>query len=502
MSKLQKSVLKQSQQQSDFISDLNTKLNQLTLNQSQTFNNLKIPNSPSSPLSRQESRQNSLISIILNPDSDVDGDGDSNNTDNNQSSKFEIYGVEQLISSLTISNKLKLSSNERDLILSHLYRMLITDLNDIYLSPNGINDQLFIEIFNLLPLDKFQWEVWIRCLSSMICIDIDSIGDEVLSKFFPYLLKWCLNIINGGEQTSNEINFYFESIKLKSFAISLLIMYHNSENYSMLKNVAMMMLLLQSNIKLTDDLIDSICDVIGISLGLAFESGRNCNDIIFGTFDDIGLLKLLELLLIENDQNKSLRLKLTTLVTLCFECVTKKKNNNNNDDDDDYDDKMNQFNNLIKIIENFNNQGIKKQGKNQKDSKNLISLCLKSMKENDKKIIFNQLPLSKTKFIKIKSIITLYRLDSLKFALLGNVRLWVIKNKDLRDMLKLNSPIGGNGGGDDDNNLENENNDSEEDDDDNNNYKLNSNKNLSNKERTKLINRERDIKNRDSEVNY
>lgn len=474
MSKLQKSVLKQQQQQqqSDFSADLNAKLSQLTLNQSQAVQNLKSPTSPSSPLSRQESRQNSMISVILNPDEDDD------------QPQTEIYGIDQLISSLTISNKLKLSMNERDFILSHLYRMLINDPSDIYLSSNGVHDQLFLDVFNLLPSETYQWQVWIRSLCAMICIDIDSIGDEVVSRFLPYLLKWTLNVINGGEQTSDEVNFKFESIKLKAFALSLLIIYHSSENHSMLKNVAMMMLLLQSDVELTDDMIDSICDVIGVSLGLAFESGRNCNEIIFGTVDDIGLLELLEMLLTERDQNKDLRLKLSTLVTLCHECVNK---------DTLEEDQMLEFDPLIEIIEQFNNQGVKKQGKNQKDSKSLISLCIKSIKHDDSKIIFDQLPLTKTKFIKIKSMIVYYRLESLKFALLGNVRLWITKNKDLRDILKLSSSNSSSRGGDSDDD------DDDNDDDDDDDSFSNSNKRLSEKERTKLISRGRDIKSRDAD---
>lgn len=488
MSKLQKSVMKQNSSL-DFTAELNSKLNQLTISppsnangnsqSNKAINSIKTPVSPSSPLSRQESRQNSLISTIINPD------------DENNQQPDEIFGIDQLISSLSVSNKLKLTVSEREIILSHLYRMLINDPNDVYLSSDGLHDELFLEVFNLSPPESnsFQWNVWLRCLLAMVCIDIDSIGDEVIGRFLPYLLKFTLNVLNGGSKT-DDIDFNVEALKLKSFSICLLIIYHQGENHSMLKNVAMMMLLLQSDLELPNVMVSSICDVLSVSLGLAFDSGRDCNDIIFGTLDDVSLLELIDILLVERKSNKALMSKLTQLTTVCFECVNFDENINVQEE----------FEPLWDKIKEFNNQGVKKVGKSSaasSQSPNVTSLCLKFMID-DKKVIFTSFPLSKTKFIKVKSMIIYTRLELLKFILLGHVRVWLTKNSDMRDMLKLNpNNHSSSANADNDGRDDSDDEDFGFDTDDENSYNK---KRLSNKERTKLISRERQNKSRGTEL--
>lgn len=475
MSKLQKSVLRGNN--GDFAAELSAKLGQVSLGQAQAVQALKSPSSPSSPLSRQESRQNSLISVILNPEGDEESSSGS-------SSGLDIYGVDQLVSSLAVSNKLKLSANEKDIILSHLYRMLIND-SQVYLGANGIYDQLFLDVFALCPPGGYQWHVWIRCLCAMVCVDVDSIGDEVVTVFFPYLLKWSMNIVNGGEQTDN-VDFQLEGVKLKAFALCLLVLYHQGQNHSMLKNVAMMLLLLESDTELPDNVLEGVCDVLGISLGLAFEAGRDCNDVIFGTPDDVGLLEVLEMLLTEREANRDLTVKLASLLALCHECV-------NRDEDTGADeDQLAQFDTIIDTISEYNNQGARKLGKNQKETKNMLSLCLKSLQGSDN-VVFDQLPLTKTKFIKIKSLIAYYRLESLKFALQGNVRSWVTKNRDLREMLKPRSST---------QEASRDDSDSDTEDDDDNIRFSSADKKLSAKQRTKLISRGRDIKSREAEEEY
>lgn len=507
----------------DFLSILTSKLNNLNI-QNSNINNSNLESrsgSIKSPLSRQESRQNSILSFIIDPDINIDDDSKnindkvSNASESRENSlinnklKLKIYTIPDLIKVLNMSSREltrnKIGSIEIEILVSHLYRMIISINNEIYLGEIGGNDEDFTNLFHLknsnyfnFNSNSFNWEVWIRCITSYGCIEVDEVASEVVELVFPMLLKLINEIEEIGNIENNDlINFKKIDLSIWSFMSLVLFIFYDSENYGILEHAKLFLHYLQNNSLNDEKIIESCILMIGISLTLAWESNRDFKDFI-----EFELLEVLRLILI-NKKRKYCKSSVAALIGLCFELLQNDEEDQDGDDDDEEEDNEflnDEFRSIASEIETLANEGSKKLGKRGKTAKNIFRQVLNNLNktEDEENEELDFIVISKSKNINIKTWFTYFRVQIVRFVYGNELNSWLANSKELRNMLKKrirNNKFS--------NKLINEN--ISDDDDDNNkdvfDYKANNSSSYNGKskreiekERTKQLNKERLLK--------
>ncbi|KAG0679565.1 hypothetical protein C6P42_005489 [Pichia californica] len=450
----------------EFYSILTNKLNNLNI-QGANISNLGINSSNDSrsgslrsPLSRQESRQNSMLSFIIDPEiegenssglSNEIGENISNSSESRDGSsmknkfKVKVYTIPDLINVLNMSSREltrnRIGQNEIEILLSHLYRMIISINNEVYMGNIGGNDEDFLNLFNIKNLinsdNSFLWEVWIRCLTSYGCIEVDEVASEVVESVFPILLKTINEIDNDDEKDYKKID-----LSIWSFMSLILFIFYDSENHGILEHAKLFLHFLQSEKLNNDKVIESCIYMIGISLSLAYESGRFIKDFI-----QFELLETLKLLLL-NNKRKGCKKSVAVLVGFCFELleldkITDSENDINSDNNEVDDFLIEEFDTIASEIEILANEGSKKSGKKGKVAKNVFRQVLntlnKSSNKDDEDDELDAIPISKSKNIDIKTWFTYIRVQILRFVLGNELSSWLAKSKDISGMLKRRS---------------------------------------------------------------
>lgn len=144
---------------------------------------------------------------MIDPQGDVD-DSDlksdsftSSNNEEQHSNKLKIYTIHDLINILTKSTtrsgtRNRIGTVEREILLGQLYKMIISVKNEIYFEDLGPNEEDFIDLISFKPNDGFEFDAWIRCITSYGCVGVDDVASIVVDEVFNKLLRIVMDTEN------------------------------------------------------------------------------------------------------------------------------------------------------------------------------------------------------------------------------------------------------------------------------------------------------------------
>ncbi|TID30803.1 hypothetical protein CANINC_000719 [Pichia inconspicua] len=335
-----------------------------------------------SPLSRQDSRANTTLTKLIDT------------TD-------PIITIPHVLQTLSLSTRSatrnSIGHNEREILLAHLYRMIISPSWEIYMGPYGANDEDFALLVSLHSTadSSFEWETWLHCTVSYACVAIDEVATDVVDSLFPILLS---------QITPEEPNKRMESA-LWAFMACLLFVYHGAENHGMLQHAATFAHYADI---INDDASHSACIyTVALALSLAAEGGREVN----GT----ELIESIRLTLELKGKNQS-KLAAAVLAGVLHEV------------DHDLD-----FSLIKQALQPLLNEGTRKAGKKGKFAKNLFNDVYNSLNNNSTEI---ELRL-KNKTINVSTWSAYVRVQILQFVFTNETNAWLSRSREIRDMLKV-----------------------------------------------------------------
>lgn len=414
-----------------------------------------------SPLSRVESRQNSVLSTIINP-REENGNVENNNrsgSSNLSDRRGKVYGIEDIIQALGYSSRVAtrygIGHGERELLYAHLYRMIISNNSEIYMGEIGANDEDFtklVEMVNNIDVGGetgevlgFEWEAWMRCVVAYGCVGVDEVASEVVDLVFPLLFK----IVGQLELDlkDEEESFQLSQLELKKIDVAIwsimslmLFIFHDSENYGMLEHTKLFLQYL-ANEKLENELVITAClDLVALTLTLAWGSGRDIRELV-----EDQVLETIKLILVNKKRKSESKSAASALAGLCFELINYEKDakdendDNGSEDEDDYDYQfMNDEFDIIKSeIERLANEGAKKAGKKSKNAKSILRQAADTLNKVKDIGELDSIATSKSKSITITSWFTYIRVQVLRFVLGNELSNWLSRSRDIRRMLKM-----------------------------------------------------------------
>lgn len=467
----------------DFHSTLSAKLNSLSIqgnaHPALSSNSGSVESragSLRSPLSRQESRQNSMLSLLVDPEanesssndrsdenSERSGAADSMNSSRDASTKgsttrtrMKIYTVPDLIRVLGMSSRESTRSgigkNEREVLFAHLYRMVISSNSEVYMGEIGPNDEDFINLFNLKnSIDNsstdadgaivFEWDAWIRCIDAYGCIGVDEVASDVVELVFPMLLKTISQLETVKHK--DEIDLAMRKkidLCIWSFMSLVLFIFYDSENYGMLEHARLFLRFVQNDILEDDGIVSSCLYMVGLALGLAWESGRAVAEFI-----EDEVLETVKLVL-TNKKRKGSKLTAAVLTGLCFELLQKDEGDEAedggaDDEKENGDQQLNdlafeEFTTLAAELDMLANEGGKKSGKKGKAAKNVFREVLNTINKTPANDELDAIAVTKSKNIDVRTWFTYIRVQVLRFVLGNELSNWLAKSRDIRGMLK------------------------------------------------------------------
>jgi hypothetical protein len=425
-----------------------------------------------SPLSRQESRQNSVLSTIINPKEETtNGDGEGRSDSRNGSGgsgseerrKLRIYGIEDLIKALGYSSRIAtrygIGHGERELLYAHLYRMIVSSNSEAYMGEVGANDEDFtrlVEMGGNIDIGGesgdvlgFEWEAWMRCVVAYGCVGVDEVASEVVDLVFPLLFK----IVGQLElNTDDEDNAELSALELKKIEIAIwaimsfmLFIFHDSENHGMLEHTKLLLHYLTNEKLESDPVIAGCLNMVGLTLTLAWESGRNIREIV-----EDEVLEIAKLILVNKKRKNESKSAASALAGLCYELLNYRKDDEeedkaDNDEEEDYDDEFinEEFAVIKSEIESLANEGAKKVGKKAKGTKSILRQAADTLDKVKDIGELDSIPISKSKNITIKSWFTYTRVQVLRFVLGNELSNWLSRSRDIRRMLNMSQKSDG-----------------------------------------------------------
>lgn len=484
MSKLHKSIHKgtpfsgnASDISDEFHSTLSAKLSSLSIQGNAHSASSSIPGSAESragslrsPLSRQESRQNSMLSLLVDPEADESishdqsdgvstgsGADDSQNNSRNGSTRgsasrtrMKIYTVPDLIHVLGMSaresTRSGIGKNEREILFAHLYRMVISSNSEVYMGEAGANDEDFINLFNLKnSIDNtgsddegnigFEWDAWIRCVDAYGCIGVDEVASDVVELVFPLLLKTICQLESA--KNGDDIDLTTKrriDLCIWSFMSLVLFIFYDSENHGMLEHAKLFLRFIQKDTLEDDGIISSCLYMVGLALGLAWESGRGVKELI-----EDEVLETIRMILCSK-KRKGSKLTAAVLAGLCFELLQKDIDEEteaaDSDEEDTSDFSNEEFTEIAKELDLLANEGGKKSGKKGKVAKNVFREVLNTINRTPDNEELDAIAVSKSKNIDVRTWFTYIRVQVLRFVLGSELSTWLAKSRDMRNMLK------------------------------------------------------------------
>lgn len=420
-----------------------------------------------SPLSRQESRQNSMISMILDPDElKTDNDNilsDSGSREHSSSNSslnlkpkapVKFYGIPDLINVLGLSSRASTRSRigkpEREVLFAHLYRMIISPNSDVYIGAVGCNDDDFlnlVQLKNSIELENefvgFEWEIWIRCVVAYGCVGVDEVASDVVANVFPLLMKTIGKLDIEEYKNRDDLDSIFlktVDLSIWSFMCLVLFIFYEAENYGMLEHAKLFLNYLQNDALEDENIISACLYTVGLSIGLAWESGRDIRELV-----EDQVLETVKLILI-NKKRKESKLAAAVVTGLCFELLQKDDSEGGAEEDSDgegvgFDDDDEFLNSEFELLKSevlvLANEGSKKTGKKGKSAKNIFREVYDTLdRSTSKNIELDAIPMSKSKSITVTTWFAYIRVQILRFIFGNELSNWMTRSRDIRNMLK------------------------------------------------------------------
>lgn len=389
-------------------------------------------------LSRQDSRANTMLKRIVddgrnsNSVAGSNGDDSSANTSANGEINNAFITIPNLLNTLSLSTRSATRSGightEREVLLSHLYRMIISPASETYMGPIGPNDEDFATLISLHATadSRFEWEAWLRCAVSYACVGIDDVASDVVDLLFPLLLA---------KITPEEPTDRMESA-VWSFMACLLFVYHGAENHGMLHHAAVFAQ--HADTVIANDSVQAAClYTVALALSLAWEGGRDMHDVVDSLIDSVSLT------LASKGRGKS-KVAAAILAGVLHEV----------NPDNDYTE-------ITQTLEPLANEGTRKAGKKGKLAKNVFKDVKNSITNESTEI--DSLRLSKTKTIRMSTWSAYVRMQVLRFVFAAETNAWIGRSREIRSMLKVR--VLGDDNNDDDDDDEDDNDDLDDFDD-------------------------------------
>ena len=432
----------------DFNLIFNQRLNNYLNNENNEFIEQRN-NSLKSILSKTESRQNSLLSNLIDPIDSSDNESDRNNSSNYN----KLYDIDEIIKTLTsssrLSTRLGIGQIEREILLSHLYRMTISSNNEIYFGINGPNEADLLSLINSFKSSggeessdgilSFEWEIWLRCIISYSCMGNEEVSSEVIEYVLPLLFKIISKLDSSEGEPVSIIEYKKIDLSIWSLMSCILFIYFNSENYGIIEYTKIFLNYISNDLIIDDNIIKSSLFMVGISLSLAWESGRNVDELI-----EDQILETIKLVLVNKKHKIETKMVASVIVGLCYDIIEfnkkiKKEQESEKDTTDEEYEFINEQFELIKgEIQTLSNEGSKKIGKKGKDAKNIFKQVLNTMNNSsDDDDELDSIKISKSKNLKVSSWFSYIRIQVLKFILGSELSNWLNKSRDIKNMLKM-----------------------------------------------------------------
>ncbi|QPG75814.1 hypothetical protein FOA43_003176 [Brettanomyces nanus] len=194
---------------------------------SQDLHDVKILRSPSfGALSREESRNNSVIGSLIDDELDDDNSGNSESRSNSvaTNSGIRIYTLADMIEALS-KPRSKINTDSRLFLLSLAYKMLIR-------RPDmaNVNEQDMEQLIGYIKTSRSDIEMVlsIKLASAYGATDTDEVGTELMDELIPLLFGKIFDFTNSVFLRSNCIAAYFSL---------LLVIFDGSDCYSVADNV-------------------------------------------------------------------------------------------------------------------------------------------------------------------------------------------------------------------------------------------------------------------------
>ena len=412
-----------------------------------------------------------MLSLLVDPEADESishdhsddvstgsGADDSQNNSRNASTRgsasrtrMKIYTVPDLIHVLGMSaresTRSGIGKNEREILFAHLYRMVISSNSEVYMGEVGANDEDFVNLFNLRnSIDNaasddegnigFEWDAWIRCVDAYGCIGVDEVASDVVELVFPMLLKTICQLETAKNRDEIDLTTRRRiDLCIWSFMSLVLFIFYDSENHGMLEHAKLFLRLIQNDTLEDDGIISSCLYMVGLALGLAWESGRSITELI----EDEALEAVR--MTLNSKKRKGSKLTAAVLAGLCFELSQKDDDEDSGEerevDKEETDDfSHEEFIAIAKELDLLANEGGKKSGKKGKVAKNVFREVLNTINRAPDNEELDAIAVSKSKNIDVRTWFTYIRVQVLRFVLGSELSNWLAKSKDIRNMLK------------------------------------------------------------------
>ncbi|KAG7911351.1 hypothetical protein KL905_000094 [Ogataea polymorpha] len=366
-----------------------------------------------SPMSRQESRANSLIGSIIDSEEDTGEAGDDGGV-------VKIYTVSDVITALGQSRS-KINSSSREFLLGELYRMIVK-------KPLGSNGKVVNEtdLESLISFVKtarsgLEFVFSLRSAVAYIASDPDEVATVAVESLFPVLL----DKIYSTEET-------FEGVRsscLIAYASLLLVIYNESHCYGLENSVETLMELAEGfgsgNLTENDeDIVVNALNAVGVVVSLLYKAGREVNATIQ---DNIPLL----MNFLAEEFTKKVQKTAAVVIALMYEVFDYEEEEEPYHDIDD-------LKGILTQLVRYSSKKVSK--KDKKESRSIFRDVLRSIEkqeheENDETEVLSRFRLSGSKTLPITSWFEYIRLLHLRYIFGSELNVHYISSREVRSLL-------------------------------------------------------------------
>ncbi|KAG7831025.1 hypothetical protein KL920_001616 [Ogataea angusta] len=368
-----------------------------------------------SPVSRQESRANSLIGSIIDSEEDT-GAGEAGD----DGGVVKIYTVSDVITALGQSRS-KISSSSREFLLGELYRMIVK-------KPLGSNGKVVNEtdLESLISFVKaarsgLEFVLALRSAVAYIASDSDEVATVAVESLFPVLL----DIIYSSEESYEGIR----SSCLIAYASLLLVIYNESHCYGLENSVETLMELAEgfsagSLTENDEDIVVNALNAVGVVVSLLYKAGRDVNTVIQ---DNVPLL----MNFLAEEFTKKVQKTAAVVIALMYEVF------DYDDEEEPYHD-LDDLKSILTQLVRYSSKKVSK--KDKKESRSIFREVLRSIEKEEHEgeeetEVLSRFRLSGSKTLPITSWFEYIRLLHLRYIFGSELNLHYISSREVRNLL-------------------------------------------------------------------
>lgn len=391
--------------------NLDIKDTQLKEQLAQNLSQFKVLRSPTAgTLSREESRDNSVIGSII--DDDLETDETLSDTVNGT----RIYNVSDIIDALNKPRN-RINTDARNYLLQQAQKIVTHRPHAIEVSEEDME-----QLIEFIKSSRSEIEtiLAIQLATSYAGTDSDEVGVQVMDELIPLLFG---KIFNDNESTSVRCN------AMRAYFALLLFMFDGSDCYSLADTINDFLELIEGyQTTSTDADSDIVADTInglGVVFSLLYKSGHDLDETIEDTIP-----RLLPFL--GSDYSQKVHKSTAILLGLLYEIY-------------DYSDGQEPYydeDEVKGLLKGLSRESAKKTGKsNRKETQSVYRSVLKTIEQHEdtddeeSQSAISKLPLSKSKQLPIYTWFEYARLIALKYAFGTELSSHYLDSSETRSLL-------------------------------------------------------------------